>query len=136
MSKNGRAPIHGHTVGRKRSPTWRAWSNMRERCKPDKPYGKRGITICERWAEFAHFLADMGERPEGLELDRRDPLGHYEPSNCRWRDRLKNHGETRRNLKNKDEVRKLFSEGMSRKNIANTLSMAPSSVCQIINGRM
>lgn len=82
---------------------YRTWAHIHDRCyKPHaagyKNYGGRGITVCERWHTFANFHADMGDRPEGLTLDRwPDGNGNYEPGNCRWAtmtDQIKNRCKT------------------------------------------
>ena len=80
---------HGHTAGGW-TTTFRAWSDMKTRCYNPKNkrfagYAGRGITVCDRWRNsFENFLADMGEKPLGLSLDRINNDGNYEPDNCRW----------------------------------------------------
>lgn len=61
-------------------------------------YGGRGIKVCRRWRTFTNFLADMGERPVGLSLERKRVNGNYTPSNCHWADR-KRQARNRRNNK-------------------------------------
>lgn len=96
---------HGHSTDRGRTPTYYSWDAMKKRClnsndKDFKHYGGRGITIHEPWIHsFEQFLADMGERPEGTTLDRIDPNGNYEPSNCRWAD-----AKTQANNKRKTSI--------------------------------
>ena len=80
-----------------------SWMSMRQRClNPKNPafkdYGGRGISICDQWDSFEVFFSDMGARPNGMELDRRDVNGNYEPGNCRWATQLDQHRNQRKTL--------------------------------------
>ena len=93
---------HGHTTLSWSSPTYKAWDGMLSRCKNKKTrgyenYGGRGISVCDRWLKFENFLEDMGEKPAGLMLDRKDNNGNYEPGNCRWVDRITQNSNMRSN---------------------------------------
>ena len=76
--------------GMAKTITYISWYSMKTRClnknrKYYYRYGGRGITICPEWLNsFTNFLADMGERPKGKTLDRKDNNGNYCKSNCRW----------------------------------------------------
>ena len=81
---------HGHAKAGHKSLVYKTWRGMRERCNRPKHkdfprYGGRGIAVCPRWESFEAFLADMGDRPTpNHTIDRINPLGNYEPGNCRW----------------------------------------------------
>ena len=97
------AATHGYTRRGRIRPEYRAWAKMRARCNDpnDKQYcdyGGRGITVCERWQHsFENFIADMGDKPEGLALDRENNSLGYSPDNCRWTTNSRNNRNKRSN---------------------------------------
>jgi hypothetical protein len=86
---------------------WNAWYDMKRRClnpkhKDHPNYGGRGIGICARWSSFEEFLADMGPKPLGMTLERKEVNGDYEPANCKWASRKEQRWNRRDTLRAAD----------------------------------
>lgn len=99
-----RCTKHGEGKRGQKTPEYRSWVHMRERCNNPKCaryplYGGRGISHCDRWNDYAKFLEDMGRRPTlKHSLDRINVNGNYEPGNCRWANQSTQTNNTRRNI--------------------------------------
>ena len=74
---------------------YHVWSAMVKRCiNPNctsySRYGAKGIKVCDEWKtpdDFCVWALANGYQ-EGLEIDRIDYCGNYEPSNCRFVDNI------------------------------------------------
>jgi hypothetical protein len=71
------------------TPIYAVWRSMMQRCYDKNShayqrYGGRGINVCERWQNFLGFYSDMGDRPEGMSLERVDNNGDYCLENVIW----------------------------------------------------
>lgn len=91
------------THGLRYHPLYIAWKAMKYRCDNIKykhydNYGGRGIKVCERWYELTNFIEDMYPTfSKGLEIDRTDNNGNYEPENCKWVTHTENNNNKRDN---------------------------------------
>lgn len=104
VARYGDAQVDNRVIehhGRTHTPTYFSWRSMNRRCYDLKDqayarYGGKGIEVCPQWRNsFTQFAKDMGERPPGRTLDRKDNDKGYEPGNCRWATTLEQH-ENRR----------------------------------------
>ena len=117
------------------------WRTMVYRCtSPKSPnyayYGGRGIRVCDRWQTFENFYADMGERPEGLSIDRIDNDGNYEPGNCRWATRnrqQRNSGNAKLTQADVDWIRS--RPGLTQSEMARRLGVSAPQVSLIMRGK-
>lgn len=136
------ARTHGHSsraVGRSR--TYTIWANMKRRCTYSAPtcdkriYFDRGIKVCDRWQSFELFLADMGEAPDGMSIDRIDNSRGYEPGNCRWATAAQQAHNSRATKLSDADVRAIRADTRPYKDIAASYGISPGHVTKVRSGK-
>lgn len=107
---------HGLT----KTPLYKIWKGIKNRCSNKnsddfKDYGGRGISVSSEWLNnpqaFVDYCNSMGWEP-GLEIDRIDNDGNYEPGNVRFVKNISNANNKKlRRSDNKTGFRGVYQKG-------------------------
>ena len=76
---------HSHAVRKQMSGAYRSWQALQQRAGTQKNY--EHVAVCPQWTGekgFEQFLKDMGDRPDGYTIERKNNSLGYEPDNCIW----------------------------------------------------
>ena len=132
--------MHGLT----KHPLYHVWQHMMHRCYNKKDgrfcyYGRRGITVCQRWHQCANFIEDMYPTyKKGLQIDRKDNDGGYTKDNCRWithTEQQRNKSNNKLSIEKVRKIRVLCSSGTVQKKVAELFGVSPNVICGIAKGR-
>ena len=119
----------------KEMSAYRSYWKMMRRCYDKSSnryylYGAKGIKVCAEWKGNPWAFIDyMGDRPDGMSLDRKDSSGNYEPGNVRWADANTQNQNRSCVVLNKamvESIRNLRAKGFSYKDIKHELDLDAS----------
>ena len=90
--KNSMLGIKTKKHGETNTELYKRWVGMKTRCYTPKSssydrFGAIGVIVCDEWKNsYENFRswAFLNGYKKGLSLDRINPYGNYEPTNCRW----------------------------------------------------
>jgi hypothetical protein len=136
----------GLTHGMKYTPIYAVWQGIKSRCyKPShrsyQRYGGKGISVCDRWLySFENFYQDMGEGyKKGLDIDRINNKGNYEPGNCRWSTRAencRNRSSTRLSAEDIGLIKSIYVAGTPKLAlIANEFGVSKTTIHEVANNK-
>lgn len=130
---NGRFS-HGHAWNGI-TPTYTTWANLKQRCTNPKLacYTVYNKFWYAPWETFERFLVDMGERPPGTMIDRRDNKKGYGPKNSRWTTRTVQNQNRSNTLLTRADVRAIRRSKLTNKVLAVRYGKSPSTISAIRN---
>ena len=124
------------------------WYSMIDRCynpknTRHKQYGGRGITVCDEWHDIVAFVRWANENgcKRGLEIDRRNNDGNYEPGNCRYvtkKENNRNRKGVKLSMDIAQEIRNayLLLKGLvTQQEIADAYGVSRKTIGRAINNR-
>jgi predicted DNA-binding protein (UPF0251 family) len=134
------------THGLIKHPIYKVWADMKTRCYNPKHkhfhrYGGRGIKVCDDWEndfkKFYDFCTQNGYK-KGLEIDRINNDGNYEPKNCRFVTHIKNvrnRSTTKLNWETVQEIRnaKLLNPELTQEEFAVAYGVGKTTIHNILN---
>jgi hypothetical protein len=138
---------HGYRRKNSTHPLYIKWEHMHQRCRDKNHtsyanYGGRGISVCSEWMTFQGFMGWSGfsEWKPGMQIDRIDTNGNYEPQNCRWvtvQENSQNRTTTVLSPLAVRTIRKLYeTKEMTQREIGETMNCSQALVSNVVRGLM
>lgn len=131
-----RSTKHGYSPAGKTTKIYWVWADMVGRChnpahKRYADYGGRGIEVCGAWRKFPGFLADMGDKPDKMSIERIDNNLGYEPGNCKWATMQEQSHNKRNNTLSWDIVNNIRADTLPHKTLADKYGIYHNTIGKV-----
>ena len=140
---------HGYNRKNNQHPLYKTWAGMKDRCynkknKCYKDYGGRGITVCPEWLNNPKAFIEWAlknDYAQGLQIDRIDNNGNYEPDNCRFVSSAENNRNRRTTKLNWDKVREIRNiknliPNITQRELGGAYNISPRAIGYILQNKL